>query len=106
MEKLIKQQNIDPLKISLIKVDIEGGELILVPALQKFLKKYKPVFFISLHYCFLKFEHIKLVVDILFNIYNKCYLFTDEGVKKQIKKETIINEKKNDKLLGNAIVFE
>ena len=41
IETLIEEQNINPEDISLIKMDIEGGEIIVVPHLINFLKKYK-----------------------------------------------------------------
>ena len=101
IETLLLQQNIIPSYISLIKMDIEGGELILVPYLKNFLKEYKPVFYISLHYGFLKEEHIILIIDILFDIYDdNCYTFSEDGIKQQISKQEVIELKKN------SIVFE
>ena len=100
IESLIKQQNIDPKNISLIKMDIEGGEKIVVPSLVNFLNKHKPVFYISLHRSFLKESDIDKLIDILFNIYNKCYYFSDNGEKKLIDKNFI----KSQKL--NCLVFE
>ena len=89
IEKLIEQQNIDPQHISLIKMDIEGGEKIVIPALVNFLNKYKPVFYISLHRCFLRKLEIEKIIDILFNIYDKCYYFTRNGEKKLSDKNFI-----------------
>jgi len=93
IEKLIEQQNIDPQNISLIKMDIEGGEKIVVPSLVNFLNTYKPVFYISLHRCFLKESDINQIIDILFNIYDKCYYFTSNGAKKLIDKNFIQTKK-------------
>ena len=92
IEKLIEQQNIDPQNISLIKMDIEGGEKIVVPSLVNFLNTYKPVFYISLHRCFLRESDIKQIIDILFNIYDKRYYFSN-GVKELIDKNFIQTEK-------------
>ena len=92
IEKLIEQQNIDTQNISLIKMDIEGGEKIVVPALVNFLNKYKPVFYISLHRCFLKESDINDIIDILFNIYDKCYYFSNNGEKTLIDKNFIQKE--------------
>jgi len=100
IENLIEQQKIDPHNISLIKMDIEGGEKIVVPSLVKFLNTYKPVFYISLHRCFLKESDINQIIDILFDIYDKCFCFTDYGKKKLIDK-TFIKTKKI-----NCLVFE
>lgn len=93
IEKLIEEQDIDPQNISLIKMDIEGGEKIVVPSLVSFLHTYKPVFYISLHRCFLKESDINQIIDILFNIYDKCYYFTSDGVKKLIDKNFIQTKK-------------
>jgi len=100
IEKLIEEQNIKPKNISLIKMDIEGGEKIVIPSIIDFLKKYKPVFYISLHYCFLRKSEIQEIIDILFNIYDKCYFFNDNGVKKQVDKKKV--EEKSLK----SLVFE
>ena len=100
LETLIENHNINPSDISLIKMDIEGGEIIVVPHLQNFLQIHKPVFYISLHYCFLKEDDIELIVDILFNIYKKCFYFTENGEKILINKHEVIKKKKN------SLVFE
>jgi FkbM family methyltransferase len=90
IEELLDQQGIKPEEISLIKMDIEGGELILVPYLKEFLSKYKQPFYISLHHCFLKSEHIDLILNILFEIYDVCHQFNDVGLRIPMRKETII----------------
>jgi len=101
IETLLLEQNIIPSHISLIKMDIEGGELILVPYLKNFLKEHKPVFYISIHHGFLKEEHIILIINILFDIYDdNCYIFTEDGIKQKILKESVI------KLKRNSIIFE
>ncbi len=89
IEKLIESQNINPNNISLIKIDIEGGEKILVPALVNFLNNYKPPFYISLHRCFLRKIEIVNIIDILFNIYDKCYHFSTTGEKILVNKKII-----------------
>ena len=100
IENLIEEQNIDPKNISLIKMDIEGGEKVVIPSLVKFLKTYKPVFYISLHRCFLKESHIEEILDILFNIYEKCYYFSLQGEKITVDKNFVQTKKLN------ALVFE
>jgi FkbM family methyltransferase len=100
IEKLIEKQNIDPQNISLIKMDIEGGEKIVVPSLVNFLNKYKPVFYISIHRCFLKESDIDQILDIFFDIYDKCYYVSDNGEKNLIDKNFIQTMKLN------SLVFE
>jgi FkbM family methyltransferase len=100
IERLIEQQNINPADISLIKIDIEGGEKIVVPALVNFLKMYKIPFYISLHYCFLRQSEIEEIIDILFGLYDNCYLFYVCGEKKLVDKDYVIKNK------INCLVFE
>ena len=89
IEHLIKVNNIDPNDISLIKMDIEGGEKIVIPALIEFLKTYKPVFYISLHRCFLREREIDNIIKILFEIYEDCYIFSNNGDKILVDKQYI-----------------
>ena len=81
-------------------MDIEGGEKIVVPAMADFLRAFKPVFYISLHRCFLKSSDVDEIIDILFEIYDKCYVFSNTGEKLEVNKETV----KIRKIEG--IVFE
>jgi len=76
--------------VGFIKMDIEGGEMVVIPAMTEFLKLNKPVLYISLHFCFLQLHHIQCILDILFNIYENCYSFDDEGNKTRITKEFIL----------------
>lgn len=100
IDTLITEFNINPSNIGFIKMDIEGGELIVVPAIQHILKQSKPIFYISLHFCFLKMEHIITILDILFDIYDDCYYFNNDGSKYRIEKSLIIADK------ITSIVFE
>ena len=101
IDTLIKEQNINPEDISLIKMDIEGGEIIVVPHLKNFLQEFKPVLYISLHYFFLKISDIEIILDILFEIYGKCFEFDcDNGNKILVDKDTILTLKKT------TLVFE
>jgi FkbM family methyltransferase len=89
IESIIEQEKINPEDISLIKMDIEGGEKIVVPALVPFFKKYKPVFYISLHRCYLRPKEVEDIIDILFGIYERCYVFDNYGNKKLVDKKYI-----------------
>lgn len=100
IDTLIQEQNINPEDISLIKMDIEGGEIIVVPHLKHFLKKYKPTFYISLHYVFVKESDIKIVIDILFEIYEKCFIFDSTGNKILVDKISVLTNK------NTSLVFE
>jgi FkbM family methyltransferase len=89
IESLIEQEKIDPESISLIKMDIEGGEKIVVPGLVNFLKKHKTAFYISLHRCYLRPSEIEEIIDTLFGIYDKCYVFDNFNNKKLVDKKHI-----------------
>lgn len=100
IESLINQENINIEEVSLIKMDIEGGEIILIPYLENFLNTYKPVLYISLHYVFLELSDIKKIIDILFNIYDKCYCFGIDGDRDLVDKNEV------NKYSLETLVFE
>ena len=89
---LIKEYNIEMENVKFIKMDIEGGEMIAIPGMKDTLRYYKPTLYISLHFCFLKTEHIESILDILFSIYDICYLFYNDGSKIIVDKKQIIDE--------------
>ena len=100
IDSLINEENINPEEISLIKMDIEGGEVIAVPHMKNFLKTYKPVFYISLHYVFLKQKDIEMIVNILFEIYDNCFVFDGSGAKTLVDKVSVLQNK------NTCLVFE
>lgn len=59
----------NPEKIDLIKMDIEGGEVIIVPTMRAYLEQFKPVLHLSLHPAYLdretRIERIQKVFDSL-----------------------------------------
>ena len=69
LESALEKEKINPEDIRLIKMDIEGGEAIVVPALKKFLETYKPNLHISLHREFLDNMQIDKITGLLFDIY-------------------------------------
>ncbi|MFA5234200.1 MAG: FkbM family methyltransferase [Sulfurimonas sp.] len=72
---------------TLIKMDIEGGEIFVIEEMKDYIKKYTPTMFISFHPAWFpdKDNDIKNVVDILsiYNIYN--YNFTQYTKEQFIK---------------------
>jgi FkbM family methyltransferase len=100
IETLLYQLNINAEHISLIKMDIEGGEIIAIPAMENFLSRFKPVLYISLHYVYLQLTDINIIIDILFKIYDDCYNFTSDGSRCVVNIDTV-----KDKKLKN-LVFE
>lgn len=92
IENFLEQYNIQANNIGLIKIDIEGGELLVIPQMESFLKKYKPNLYISLHYVFLTEQQIEEIVKILFGIYSKCYIY--DNIKQEISQSFIVDNKK------------
>jgi len=86
----IKEYNVDMTDIALVKMDIEGGESVVVPAMKNVLETYKPPFYISLHWVFLKLPKIVNILDVLFSIYDYCY---EETLQKQVTCQEIIANK-------------
>ena len=78
IENALNTHCIDPNTIALLKMDIEGGEYIVLPAMKDFLQTYKPNFYLSLHFVYLLDFQINEILDILFEIYNKCYTIMEE----------------------------
>jgi len=76
LEEFLKLNKI--VDCNFIKMDIEGGELIVLPNIKEYLKKYKPTLFISLHP--FRFENLKgdseKIVNVL-KIYK--YIFDSAG---------------------------
>lgn len=82
IEDACKKYHINIFNIKLIKIDIEGGEYILIPKMIHFLTYSKPNLYISIHWCFLQETQIIFILDILFHIYNnKCYIYQNKQMK-------------------------
>lgn len=101
IEKALDTHNINPNEIALIKIDVEGGEIILVPYLETFLRENNINLYISLHRCFLLNDQIEEVLDVLFSIYDNCYEFSTEPNKRTKLTKKVIQDRK---LL--SLVFE
>ena len=94
--KLVEVETIDinslvdylDIPIGLVKIDIEGGEKIVIPNMISFLENWKCAVLLSLHWVFLTLDDIKQILDNLFNIYPNCY---HKG--KRVDKQQIIDRK-------------
>lgn len=105
IRRLFCDYNIDPNTIALIKMDIEGGEFILVPDIIHVLYEYNIPLYISIHYVFLKDEHIKFILKVLFATYNNCYVYIN-GKKTAINSKTIFDEKYTELIFENVKSLE
>lgn len=65
-----------------IKMDIEGGEAMILPSMKKYLEKNKPILYISMHPIFFKNpkEDTEKIIDVL-KIYKKVYTAKGEKIK-------------------------
>jgi len=93
IDTLIKEYDIDVNNIKLIKLDVEGSEKIIIPHLKEFLNMHKPTFYVSLHYCYLRDDDVVELVNTLFEIYDKCFLFDIHGNIKQTNKEEVLSHR-------------
>ena len=68
---LLRYSNVAPADICLIKIDIEGGELLLLDGCHKWLAKHKPTIYISFHPAWLGQldEATDKIISMLFPIY-------------------------------------
>jgi FkbM family methyltransferase len=101
IEKLIEKYNIED--CNFIKMDIEGGEIILLPSMKDYLQKNKPTLNISLHPNW--FRDIEkdsgMIIDVL-TMYR--YLFFDNG--KRIQRDDLhrlLLQKKNITLVATEV---
>lgn len=89
IENCLKEVGVEGSMISLIKMDIEGGEKIVIPAIKDFLRINKPIFYISLHDCFLRPKEVEDTLTHLFDVYDYCYVFLISGEKVKVSKEEV-----------------
>jgi FkbM family methyltransferase len=90
-EKFISDNNINLHDISLIKMDIEGGEKIVIPSMMSYFKKHniKIPLYISLHWKPLTKEDINNILTLLFDHYNNCFL---RDLKTKVNIDDIVNK--------------
>jgi FkbM family methyltransferase len=59
---------------TLVKMDIEGGESVVIPAIANFLQHNRPALCLSLHWVYLQRAEIQRVLDVLTDIYSELVL--------------------------------
>lgn len=74
LEKFFEVASIRPADVSLIKIDIEGGEVLVLKQAKEFLKLHKPTIYISLHPAWFpnEKEDMQMIMDTIFPIYSVC----------------------------------
>ena len=88
-QEFVKENNITD--CNFIKMDIEGGELLVLPSMEKYLEKEKPILYLSMHPHFFKNpkNDTKKIMEVL-KIYKNIY--TDE--RKKIELNDLLTEKR------------
>ena len=69
-EDLLTKSKVSPPNIALIKMDIEGGEINVIPSMKNFLTHHGVPLYISLHPMFLDDEEFNYLKSELYSIYN------------------------------------
>ena len=63
-------------KMNLLKIDIEGGEFVLLPGMRDYLAEYKPVTYLSTHAPFVdvneRQEKMESIIEVM-NVYGRCF---------------------------------
>lgn len=73
-----------------MKIDIEGGEKIVVPALQSFLQRVRPTLYLSIHWVYLTQEEIEALFDQLSALYPVMY---DDSLLHRVNRDRLVAEK-------------
>lgn len=79
-------------KIDVLKIDIEGGEFLLIPAMKDYLIKYKPIVWLSIHAPFLPENKRTESITDLINIMS-CYQYCFNDKLEPIDIECLRNDK-------------
>ncbi len=75
---------------SLMKIDIEGGERIVLPVLEPFLRRYRPTLYLSLHWTRLSETEIESLFDLVSSIYDCIY---DDSLLRTLDRQRLVSEK-------------
>ncbi len=105
IEDAIKDYNIPVKDIGLIKMDIEGAESVVIPAMETFLMNNKPPLYLSIHHHLIEANKIDEILTILFKIYPNRKVYNMKGDNIEVTKRMIINEKLIDCVFSNELTY-
>lgn len=88
MDRLFKDVDIN--ETCLIKMDIEGGEVLVLKQAKEFLSIHKPTIYISLHPAWFPNpkEDMQMIIDVIFPIYKVCRMI--DGVVIQYSRDRFV----------------
>ncbi len=75
LDQALQSCNVKYEDISLLKIDIEGGEWFVLPTVANVLSEFQVPLYISLHPMFLMPEQTNTLIDLLFDIYSQCHVY-------------------------------
>lgn len=75
---------------SFMKIDVEGSEKTVIPALETFLRSHRPTLYVSLHWTRLSHHEIEEVFNLLSSIYDSIY---DDSLRHRIDGQRLISER-------------
>ena len=91
-----------PLKdIGFIKIDIEGGEKVVIEDMRPYLETYKPTIYLSIHHHLLTKNDIAFMLDILFDIYSDVKVYNNMGHTFDVDKRRILDSQITDCVFTN-----
>ncbi len=73
-----------------MKIDIEGGEKIVVPAIAPFLRRHRPTLYLSIHWVYLSEAEISGLFDLLSAIYEHIY---DDTLMRKLSRGSFLSRK-------------
>jgi FkbM family methyltransferase len=105
IEDAIKEYNIPVNNIGLIKMDIEGAESNVIPAMKNFLITYKPPLYLSIHHHLIKPNKMDEILSILFDIYPSRKVYNMKGESMQVTKKILMDNKLIDCVFSNEFTY-
>ena len=90
LETFIGMTQTDLTYVCLIKMDIEGGEVLVFKQAKEFLSTYKPTIYISLHPAWFPNpkDDMQMIIDVIFPIYKVCRMI--DGVVTQYSRDRFV----------------
>lgn len=88
-----------------LKMDIEGAEKLVIPALRSYLEKYNPTLYISLHtkWKIITVDETRAILDILYSIYKYAY---HRDLRRTMTKDEILTNQTEQIIFSNNNILK